>query len=155
MFLGPSAVIYYTRGEGPDAPGVRVTPFLQGANPASNPVGFALKFQWGCRVQGTPARIAEDDRRIEGVEGLLLRRRGLPESGCFAPSLRRAPRCDPCARHSPAPLPRRPVSSFLGAIRCSLFPGCVRAWVFSGSGDLEVPHHGMVRRRTVWAQSLL
>ena len=59
-----------------------------------------------------------------------MRRRALPESGCCAPSLYRASRCDSCANFLPEPLPWRSVRASWGVNRRILLPGCVCGIIF-------------------------
>ena len=69
--------------------------------------------------------------------GWLLRRRGgLPESGFCAPSFHRASMCVLLLGTLQPPPSQR---SFWAVLRCSLLPGSVSAWGFSGFQDLEVP----------------
>ena len=90
-----------------------------------------------------------------GEGGALEGREGRSRSGCCAQSVRRTPRCVPCARRSPAPPPRRSVRSFWGGIRCLLFQGVAVLGIHWRPGPGGAAHCGMVLMGTLWVHSVL
>jgi hypothetical protein len=77
-----------------------------------------------------------------GEGGALEGREGRSRSGCCAQSVRRTPRCVPCARRSPAPPPPALCALILGRDSLFAFSGCGCAGDSLASGTW--------RCRTLW-----